>query len=130
VPYMVMTHEKDPKDHILEEIGDLSNFELFHNQVLCAVYIRPQKTKSGLFLPDSTTDEDKYQSKVGLIVKLGTDAFVDASDKWFQGVEIEEKDWIVFRPSEGWSITVNGVLCRIIDDVNVLGRIQQPDQVW
>jgi co-chaperonin GroES (HSP10) len=127
---MVMTHENDPKELLKKEIGDLSQIEIFNTQILCAVYIRPQKTKSGLYLPDSTVAEDQHQSKVGLVVKMGADAFIDDTGKWFKDGKIELDDWVVFRPSDGWSITVNGVLCRILDDTNVRGRIQQPDQVW
>ena len=130
MPAMLMAHEVDPKDKLLEEIGDLSNIEIFNNQVLVAVYIRPQKTKSGIFLSDKTTDEDRYQSKVGLIIKMGSSAFKDPTGAWFNGVKFKVNDWAVFRPSDGWSITVNNVLCRIIDDINVRGRVDQPDRVW
>jgi len=130
MPHMVMTHEVDPKELLKKELGDINDVEIFNTQILCAVYIRPQKTKSGIFLPDSTVAEDRHQSKVGLVVKMGGDAFIDDTGKWFKDAKIELDDWVVFRPSDGWSITVNGVLCRILDDTNVRGRIQQPDQVW
>jgi co-chaperonin GroES (HSP10) len=126
---MLMSHDLDPKEAILQEIGDLSSVELFHNQVLLAVYIRPEKTKSGLILTDSHRDEDRYQSKVGLLVKRGPMAF-EQDGNWFQGLTFEDHDWLVFRPSDGWSITVNGVLCRIFDDVNIKGRVPHPDAVW
>ncbi len=129
MPHMPMLHEKDPKLAILEELGDISNVELFHNQVLLATYLRPTKTKSGLILTDSHVDEDRYQSKVGLLVKCGPLAF-EQDGNWFSGMEFNEGDWLVFRPSEGWSITVNNVLCRIFDDVNIKGRIQNPDTVY
>lgn len=129
MPHMPMLHEKDPKQAILDEIGDLSNVELFHNQVLLAVYLRPTKTKSGLILTDNHVDEDRYQSKVGLLVKRGPSAFEQDGD-WFNGLTFNEHDWLVFRPSEGWSITVNNVLCRIFDDVNIKGRVADPDAVY
>ena len=129
MPHMLMSHDVDPKDAILQEIGDLSQVELFHNQVLLAVYIRPEKTKSGLILTDNHRDEDRYQSKVGLLVKRGPMAF-EQDGNWFQGLTFKEHDWLVFRPSDGWSITVNGVLCRIFDDVNIKGRVPHPDAVW
>ena len=129
MPHMPMLHEKDPKQAILDEIGDLSNVELFHNQVLLAVYLRPTKTKSGLILTDNHVDEDRYQSKVGLLVKRGPSAFEQDGD-WFNGLTFSEHDWLVFRPSEGWSITVNNVLCRIFDDVNIKGRVADPDAVY
>jgi len=125
-----MEHETDPAISLKKEIGDVSNVEVFNNQMLVAVYIRPSKTKSGIILTNQTTDEDKFQSKVGLVVKKGPNAFEDATGEWFKNVKINEGDWIVFRPSDGWSITVNGVLCRMIEDVNIKGRIDQPDRVW
>jgi len=134
MPAAHMFHEKDPQSRILEEVGDLSGVEIFNNQVLCAVYRRPEKTKGGILLPGSNLDEDKYQSKVGLILKMGASAFKPDSE-WFKGVSFSEHDWVVFRPSDGWSITVKTndggeVLCRIIDDVHVKGRVSHPDHVW
>ena len=130
MPFMTMEHEIDPAKKLLDEIGDLSTLEVFNTQVVVAVYIRPQKTKSGLYLSDKTTDEDRYQSKVGLVLKKGPSAFVDETNAWFKDVSIKENDWIVFRPSDGWQITINNVLCRILEDVNVKARIDHPDRVW
>lgn len=130
MPFMLMKHEVDPAKAILDEIGDISNVEVFNNQLLVAVYIRPEKTKSGLLLPGQTRDEDKFQSKVGLVLKKGPSAFQDTSGEWFQGIDIDVNEWIIMRSSDGWSITVNGVLCRMIDDMNVRGRVDHPDRVW
>jgi len=130
MPYMQMEHETDPAQNLKTDLGDISDVEVFNNQILVAVYIRPQKTRSGIILTDKTTEEDRYQSKVGLVIKKGPQAFLDKSGEWFKGVSIEEGDWIVFRPADGWSIVVNNVLCRMIDDVNIKGRISHPDQVW
>lgn len=129
MPQMMMDHEGDPRQKLLEELGDISEIELFHNQVLLAVYLRPTKTKSGLILTDSHVDEDRYQSKVGLLVKSGPQAF-EQDGNWFSGLNFADHDWLVFRPSDGWSITVNGVLCRIFDDINIRGRVPHPDAVW
>lgn len=128
--FMVMEHEVDPKQKLLSDIGDVSGIEIFNNQLLVAVYIRPQKTKSGIYLTDKTTDEDRFQSKVGLVIKKGPTAFVDPEGKWFDGISVDVNEWVVFRPSDGWNITVNGVLCRIIEDISVRGRAQTPDMVW
>ena len=130
MPYMRMHHDVDPKKKLSDEIGDLSSVELFNNQILVAVYIRPQVTKSGIHLSDRTTDEDRHQSKVGLLIKKGPTAFQDTTGEWFAGEEFNLNDWLVFRPSDGWNITVHGVLCRILSDTQVKGRIEAPDQVW
>jgi co-chaperonin GroES (HSP10) len=127
---MIMEHEVDPKQKILEDLGDLSNIEIFNNQILCAVYVRPTKTKSGLYLSDKTIDEDRYQGKVGLLVGMGPAAFQDDSGAWFNNASFNLNDWLVFRPSDGWSITVNGVLCRMMADTQVKMRIPSPDAAW
>lgn len=127
---ITMLHEKDPKKVLLEQVGGTSSIEIFNMQVLVAVYIRPEKTKGGLFLSDKSRDEDRYQSKVGLILKKGPTAFVDKDGEWFSGLDINEGDWVVFRPSDGWNITINGTLCRMLDDMSVRARIAHPDQVW
>ena len=130
MPHMQMQHDSDPKKDLLKALGKLDDLDIYHNQILCAVYIRPEKTKSGIYIPDQHRDEDRHQSKVGLVVKMGPDAFVDGSGTWFNGVNVSIGDWIIFRPSDGWSITVNGVLCRILKDETVRGRAAHPDQVW
>ena len=130
MPYMMMKHDVDPKQKLLDDLGDISELEIFNNQILLAVYIRPQQTRSGLHLASQTTDEDRYQSKVGLLVKSGNAAFKDDTDTWFKDIEINEEDWILFRPYDGWSITINGVLCRMLEDVSTKGRIPHPDMAY
>ena len=126
---MPMSHEEDPKQKLLDQLGDISQIELFHNQVLLAVYLRPEKTKSGLILTADHLDEDRYQSKVGLLVKRGPLAF-EQDGNWFTGMTFQDHEWLIFRPSDGWSITVNGVLCRIFDDISIKGRAPHPDSVY
>jgi co-chaperonin GroES (HSP10) len=125
-----MKHDVDPKEKLLNELGDISSVELFNNQILVAVYMRPKVTKGGIHLTDQYTDEDRHQSKVGLLVKQGPTAFQDTSGEWFAGENFNLNDWLVFRPSDGWSITVHGVLCRILSDTQIKGRTAAPDEVW
>ena len=130
MPYMRMEHEIDPKEKILKEIGDISGIEIFNNQLLLAVYLRPEKTKSGFYLPDQNRDEDKYQSKVGLLVKAGPSAFKDDTGAWFKDADVKLHDWLISRPNDGWSITIHGVLCRLVEDSFTKGRVPHPDDAW
>lgn len=129
MPAMVMQHEKDPKEVILSALGSLSDIEVAQNQMLLAVYERPGVTKSGIYLADNTRDEDKFQGKVGLVVALGPDAFVD-DDKWTFSVRAAVGDWVVIRASDGWALNINGKLCRMAKDADLRLRIQHPDAVW
>ena len=62
MPHMNMEHSEDPKQIILDALGDISDYKVFHNEVIVAVYLRPEKTKSGIILPDGHRDEDRHQS--------------------------------------------------------------------
>lgn len=125
-----MDHEKNPKDKILEALGDISGIELFNNQILLATYMRPEKTKSGLYLSDKYRDEDRWQSKIGLLVAMGPDAFADENGAWFRETSFSINDWLAFRPSDGWSVTINGVDCRIMSDTSIKARVPHPDIIW
>jgi len=127
---IAMLHEVNPKDVLLKELGDISGVELLNTQVLVAVYIRPEKTMGGIFIAAKTLDEDRYQSKVGLVIKTGPSAFVDEGGKWFSNLDLKAGDWIVFRPSDGWDVTINGVLCRMFNDTAIRARIPHPDNVY
>ena len=129
MPAVAMLHEEDPRQIVLDALGDISKCEVFHNQVLCAVYERPEKTKSGIFLTDTTREEDRHQGKVGLIVKMGRLAF-KSDGKWQWPDDMGLGDWVYFRVSDGWNTTVNGKICRMLRDEDFKGRIQEPDQVW
>ena len=121
---MVMQHNEDPKSEIWKAVGDLSDFQLFGNEVLVAIYIRPQKTSSGIFLTDNYRDEDKWQGKVGLVLKKGGTSLVESTDM------VDVNDWVLFRPSDGWGLTVNGVMCRLLDDRVIRGRPLKPDTIY
>lgn len=129
MPATAYAHEEDPKEALLAKVGDLDAKDIFHNQVLCAVYIAPEMTKGGIIRPQQNVDEDKYQGKVGLIIKLGPRAFVSDS-KWWWPEDIGVGDWVWYRISDTVAVTVNGQPCRIIADVDVKGRTDQPDGVW
>lgn len=130
MPQMAMKHEVDPKKELLAALGDVSGVDVFNNAVLVAIYVRPNRTKSGIYLTDNYTSEDRIQGKAGLIVKQGPKAFFDPRGEWFVDSYIKEGDWVIFRPSDGWAINVNGVACRLIDDTAIRGKVDQPDRVW
>lgn len=132
MPAAIMLHQTDPKEDLIAKIGSLDGIDLLHNQVLVAVYMQPEKTAGGIIRPDVNRDEDRHQSKVGLILKAGDKAFTpDDEWSWPDGLGIG--DWVFFRVSDGWNVTLNGDrnnLCRILNDTQIRGRVQHPDQVW
>jgi len=127
---MKMLHVGDPAEELKVAIGDISKVQVYNNNILCAVYKRPERTKSGIFLSDNTRKEDDYQGKVVLVLKKGPLAFVDDDRTAFAGQDVEVGQWIVLRSSDGWKLNINGVLCQIIQDVNVKLAIPEPDTAY
>ena len=126
----VMDHALDPKKELISVLGDTSNVEIFNNQILVAIYIRPEKTVGGIILTNTIRDEDKWQGKIGLVIKKGPSAFVDDNKNWFNGITLDVNDWVIFRPSDGWGLTINGIMCRLLEDTVIRGRVSHPDQVF
>ncbi len=126
-----MLHEVDPGQALLEKTGDVTGVEIFNNQILVAIYQRPERTKSGIILTDNTRAEDKFQGKVGLVLKKGPTAFVaDAHSGYVWEKPIDVGDWVFFRTSDSWPLKVNDADCRILDDIKVRGRVAHPDLIW
>lgn len=124
-----MAHAEDPRTAVLEAMGDLSGIQLTGRQVMVGIYMRPEKTKGGIFLTDKAKDEDLHQGKVGLIVKVGPNAFKSDDEHSFPGTPPMVGDWVFFRVADGWCLSVNGRISRIMQDVNVRGVLDHPDTV-
>ena len=138
MPAVAMLHEVDPKEALLDKVGDLSGVDIFGSRMLVAIYKRPEKTKSGIILTDATRKEDIYQGKVGLVIKMGPFCYVDEDGNKFRDINVG--DWVVFRPSDGWQVTLNTlqqsiskedtVDCRLLSDNVVDVRVSNPDSVY
>jgi co-chaperonin GroES (HSP10) len=125
-----ISEAKDPKQAIIELVGDLSHVEIFHNQILVATYVRPSMTKGGILRPDINVKEDEYQGKVGLVLKKGPAAFISGDDGDFMGQNVEIGDWVVYRIGDGWPLTVRDTACRILTDRTIRMRIQDPSDIY
>ena len=131
MPQMAMKHDVDPREQLLREIGDISEYVLYGTQVLLGIYERPAMTKGGIALPDKYRDEDQHQGKAMLILAMGPAAFTDSDANWLGGVHAPKVgDWIAIRPSDGWPININGKKCRMVTSGAIRMRIPAPDLIW
>lgn len=127
---------KDPKKALLNELGDISGIEMLHNLVLVATYIEPEKTVGGIILPDNALLENRFQGKGALVLKKGPLAFVDDNVAKFGGVSIDEGDWVVVRPSDGFEMFVgeagsrHGIACRVFEDTQIKARLADPSCIY
>ncbi len=124
-----MHHDTDPREDLLKKLGNLTDEDavLSGAQILVATYFHPEKTKSGLYLTTKAREEDKFQGKCGLVIKRGPLAYVETDKLKFGGFEAKIGDWVFYRPMDGYALSVKGVHCRVLDDVEIKGRIGHPD---
>src|SRR6185295_8344529 len=120
---------RDPSRAILDRVGDLSNIEVFHNQVLAATFIAPPIIMKGpkgedvtIHRTDKSQLEDRFQGKAFLVLKTGPLAFEDDKVAKFGGMKVEPGDWIMARPGDGLEFFLGdgkeGLPCRLFDDIN------------
>jgi hypothetical protein len=115
---------EDPaKAAFLAKLGDLSWYEIGAKELLTATYLRPEKTSGGIILTARNLNEDIYQSKAHLVLKMGPQCE-------FFGFTVNVYDWVVFRPSDTWPLEIDGVHCRHVFDRDVRARIQHPERIW
>lgn len=135
--------DQDTKQELLEKLGDLSHVEIAQNEVLLAIYERPEKSVGGIIIPGSARKEDRYQGKVGLVVKIGAACRFERTDEKTgvtYGLDIQLYDWVVVRPSDTWALDVNTnqkalkledfVPCRLTYDDMIRMRVSNPAVIW
>ena len=59
-----LSRADDPKEALIKEVGDLSAVQVMSNRLLVAIYIAPEKMKSGLIRAPQTIAKDIFQGTV------------------------------------------------------------------
>lgn len=121
------TSPDDFKKTVFNILGNLDEVEVMYNAVLVAAYVRPEKRASGLIVP---TDEDVWQGKSGLVVKVGSMAFKDDDHNQFHGQCVERGDWCGFFISDAKLLSIKDVPCRLIEDTNIKLKLKDPSIVF
>lgn len=99
------------------------------DNILVAIYKRREKTKGGIYLPGATLDEDVWQGKVGLILKMGPLAYKEDDKHTYPAGTPKIKDWVVFRVGDAWPLALGETPCRITTEKAIRMVITRPDIV-
>jgi hypothetical protein len=102
-----LLHREDPVKRVMREVWpQVKDIKIRPYDVMLAIYLREQIvgdkiTLGGVFLPNSdksTVGEDKFQGKVGWVMKVGSSAFTP--DVTADGVVGMDR-WGDFKPKKG-----------------------------
>ena len=86
------------------------------------------KTKGGVILSDKTVEETQIATNVGLVLKVGPDAYNDA-DRYPNGPWCKKNDWVIFARYAGSRLNIEGGELRILNDDEVLGVVDDPESI-
>lgn len=129
--------EDETRQQVVAELGPLDDIELFFNDVLVAKHVRGQVAR-GVLASHLTGLEDKWQGKIGLVLKVGPCAFKDDDTLKFYGLSVAPGDWVLFRNNDGWDLDIarlsaatrEPIACRILPDALIRGRVRFPARIY
>jgi len=125
---------EDPKEVALAALGSKLDTmpDLYSSRVL--VITAPSMDRIGSILTTAKEQQEgRYQSKAGLLIKVGPDAFkYDPRYPQYpwEGPAPEVGDWVLYRTSDAHEIGFAGLSCRLIWDSEIVGRITDIEAVY
>jgi len=129
----------DPAKPLWDAAGDLKDYTVNSELLLVATYIAPPHVVEGptgekviIHRTDQGMQEDRFQGKVGLVLKTG-----GYSDSFPYIVRPEPGDWVVFRASEAMECFIRdrrtrneGLSVRVLDARFVLMSVSDPSLIY
>jgi len=132
IPDRVLNFGSDTPKPEVEESFDEKDCERLPKPTGYRVMILPfkvkERTRGGIILADSAREREQLATVVGLVLKLGPDAYKDL-DKYPEGPWCKEKDWVVFGRYAGARIPIEGGEIRLLNDDEILAVVDDPEYV-
>lgn len=132
-----LVDSEEAKQKILAEVKEIAELEdlVFLDRVLVAKWM-PEKSGS-IINPDQMHRENKWQGKIGLVIKLGPAAFQDDDQAGsFYGAKCEVGDWVWFSIQDAGAADFRPVgsfekyPCFLLRDKDIIGKVPRPDFWW
>ena len=86
------------------------------------------KTKGGLYLGESTLEQQQVASQCGNVLAVGPDAYGDKK-RFPDGPWCKVGDWVMFARYAGSRIKIEGGEVRLLNDDEVLATIKNPEDI-
>lgn len=97
-------------------------------RVVILPYRGAEKTKGGIVLADQTREKQQLTTVCGYVLALGDLAYKDEG-KFPNGPWCKEGDWVIFGRYAGARIGLDGGEIRILNDDEILARINNPEDI-
>ena len=97
-------------------------------RVIILPYRGAEKTKGGIVLSDQTREKQQLTTVCGYVLAVGDLAYKDEG-KFPNGPWCEKGDWVIFGRYAGARIGLDGGEIRILNDDEILARINNPEDI-
>jgi len=91
-------------------------------------YRGAKTTKGGIVLADETRQRTQLATNVGYVLKVGALAYADES-KFPEGPWCSPGQWVIFGKYAGSRIQIDGGEIRLLNDDEVLGLVNDPEDI-
>ena len=97
-------------------------------RLLVLPFTPKEKTKGGIIIAQESLDKARIATNCGYVVKMGPMAYGD-KEKFPSGPWCKKGDWVIFARYAGSRLPIEGGEVRLLNDVEVLGTINNPESV-
>jgi co-chaperonin GroES (HSP10) len=94
-------------------------------RILIAIPEISVKTEGGVIIPDKIRNAEETASLIGVVLKVGPEAYSDVS-RFPNGSWCKEGDFVIFRSYSGTRFKVHGKEFRLINDDTVEAVVEDP----
>ena len=123
----------EPQERVLDpSLADQSLIDRMPSptgwRLLILPYRGKGRTEGGLYLPDKGVEDNQISTQVGFVLKMGPMAYKDP-EKFPSGPWCAEKDWVMLARYAGSRFKIDGGEVRILNDDEILAKIQEPEDI-
>ena len=97
-------------------------------RIVILPYRGAEKTKGGIVLSGQTIEKQQLTTVCGYVLAVGDLAYKDEG-KFPNGPWCEKGDWVIFGRYAGARIGLDGGEIRILNDDEILARINNPEDI-
>lgn len=94
-------------------------------RILIAIPEVSRTTQGGVYIPEERRNAEETASLVGLVLRVGSEAYADAN-RFPTGPWCKEGDFVIFRSYSGTRFKVLGQEFRLINDDTVEAVVEDP----
>ena len=97
-------------------------------RILVLPFTPKDKTKGGIIIAQESLDKLRIATNCGYVLKIGPLAYND-KERYPTGPWCKKGDWVIIARYAGSRIKIEGGELRILDDDEILGTVDSPEDI-